>query len=110
MTVHQQLDVALRRLEATMKASNLWRMPRPAPEASESREPFCVDTMSLPEWLRFVFIARLDALVDAQAPLPASCSVAPAAELYLKQTDIRASDLLLMVKAIEEVDRVVTEG
>lgn len=107
---YQQLDEALRRLEATMKAADMWQMPQPPAEAFDSQQPFCIDTMALPQWLRFVFIARLDALIDAEAPLPNTCQVAPAAEVYLKQANARASTLLLVVKAIEEVDRVITES
>lgn len=110
MSVHQQLDEALRRLEATMKAADMWQMPQPPAEAFDSHQPFCVDTMELPQWLRFVFIARLDALIDAEGPLPQTCDVAPAAEVYLKQAHARPSHLLLVVKAIEEVDRVITEN
>ncbi|MAX33662.1 Uncharacterized conserved protein YqcC, DUF446 family [Onishia taeanensis] len=110
MSVHQQLDQAVRRLEATLKASDLWRVEEPSAEAMASQQPFCVDSMSLPQWLRFVFIARLDAMTAAQSPLPASCNVAPAADLYLKQEQARAGDRLLVVKAIEEVDQVINEA
>lgn len=110
MTVHDELDTSLRRLEATMKAVNLWRMDTPEPGAFDSQEPFCVDTMTLPQWLRFVFIARLDALVERHAPLPARCDVAPALEAYLTQEGVRAGDRLLLRQAVEEVDRLVTEN
>ncbi|SDL07610.1 Uncharacterized conserved protein YqcC, DUF446 family [Franzmannia pantelleriensis] len=110
MNPHQRLDQALRELEATLKAADLWRVEQPSAEALASQQPFCVDTMELPQWLRYVFVARLDALVDAEAPLPASCSVAPAADVYLRQAQVQAHHLLLVVKAIENVDRVVTES
>lgn len=110
MTVHDELDQALRRLEATMKAANLWRMATPDPEAFDSQQPFCVDTMALPQWLRFVFITRLDALVERRAPMPARCDVAPALEAYLTQVGVRASDRLLLCQAVEEIDRLVTEN
>ena len=110
MSVHQQLDEAVRRLEATLKASDLWRMEEPTAEALASQQPFCVDTMSLPQWLRFVFIARLDVMIAEQAPLPATCNVAPAADLYLKQEQARAGDRLLVVKAIEEVDQLINQA
>lgn len=110
MTVHQELDVALRRLEATMKATNMWRMNEPKPEAYESRQPFCIDTMDLPQWLRYVFIARLDALIDAEAPLPEKCDVAPVLDTFLAQQGARATDRLLLCKAVEEIDRLVTEN
>lgn len=110
MTVHDELDVALRRLEATMKATDLWRMERPSPSAFQSAQPFCLDTMALPQWLRFVFIARLDALVEERAPLPEKCDVAPAVDALLDQEGVRANDRLLMCKAVEEIDRLVTEN
>lgn len=110
MTVHEELDVALRRLEATMKAINMWRMTAPDPQAYESRQPFCIDTMELPQWLRFVFIARLDALIEREAPLPEKCDVAPVVDTYLAQQGTRASDRLLLCKAVEEIDRLVTEN
>ncbi|MGM0987606.1 MAG: YqcC family protein [Pseudomonadota bacterium] len=110
MTVHDELGAALRELEATMKAANLWRMERPEPGAFQSVQPFCIDTMTLPQWLRFVFIVRLEALVESGSAMPTSCDVAPAVDAWLKQEGTRASDRLLMCKAIEEIDRLVTEN
>ncbi|APE29922.1 hypothetical protein BOX17_02455 [Halomonas aestuarii] len=110
MTVHDELGTALRELEATMKAASLWRMERPEPGAFDSVQPFCIDTMSLPQWLRFVFIVRLEALVEARAPMPATCDVAPAVEAWLTQEGARASDRLLLCRVVEEIDRLVTEN
>lgn len=110
MSVHQQLQTALLELEASMKAANLWRMPTPEVEAFASQQPFCIDTMSLPQWVRFVFMARLNALMDANAPLPAKCDVAPAMAAYLQQEKVRASDQVLVVRAVEKVDQLVTDN
>ncbi|MEC9483705.1 MAG: YqcC family protein [Halomonas sp.] len=108
MTPHSELDQALTQLESTLRSVDLWNTPCPEAEAFDSREPFCLDTMELPQWLRYVFIARLQALVDAQGPLPVTCDVAPAVEVYLK--DARPSTRQLVVSAIAEVDRIVTEA
>lgn len=110
MSVHQQLQTALLELEASMKAANLWRMPTPAADAFASQEPFCIDTMTLPQWVRFVFIARLNALIEAKAAMPAKCEIAPAMAAYLIQEKVRASDQILVVRAVEKVDRLVTEN
>lgn len=108
MSPHAELDQALSRLESTLRSVNLWNTPRPEAEAFESQEPFCLNTMELPQWLRYVFIARLQALVDAQGPLPATCQVAPAAEAYLQEA--RPSTRQVVVEAIADVDRIVTEA
>ena len=110
MSVHQQLQTALLELEAAMKAANLWRTPTPDAAAFASQQPFCIDTMSLPQWLRFVFIARLDTLVEQRAPLPASCDVAPAVDAYLIQEGARAQDRMLLQKVVEDIDRLITEN
>ncbi|WP_346797763.1 YqcC family protein [Halomonas sp. Bachu 37] len=110
MTLYQQLDTALERLEAALKASDLWRVPQPDAADFASAQPFCIDTMAMPQWLRYVFIARLRALAEAEGPMPARCDVAPAVDAYCQQAKVRAGDRLLVVKAVEEVDRLVTEN
>ncbi|WP_280546524.1 YqcC family protein [Halomonas sp. 11-S5] len=110
MTVHDELGAALRELEATMKAADLWRMERPDPEAYRSVQPFCIDTMTLPQWLRFVLIVRLEALVESRSPMPSTCDVAPAVEAWLTQEGARVSDRLLLCRVVEEIDRLVTEN
>lgn len=108
MSVHQELSSALRELEAAMRATGQWQMEPPAPAAFASVEPFCADTMSLAQWLRFVFIARLEALVEARAAMPARCEVAPAVEVWLAPSDAQARQRI--VSAVERIDRLVTEG
>ncbi|MDQ7730639.1 YqcC family protein [Halomonas sp. SpR8] len=110
MSTYQPLQTALLELEASMKAADLWRMPTPDAEAFASQQPFCIDTMSLPQWIRFVFIARLNALIDARAAMPANCDVAPAVAAYLQQEKTPAHHQLLIVQAVEKVDQIVTES
>lgn len=110
MSTYQPLQTALLELEASMKAADLWRMPTPDAEAFASQQPFCIDTMSLPQWIRFVFIARLNALIDARAAMPAKCEVAPAVAAYLQQEKTPAHHQLLIVRAVEKVDQIVTES
>jgi len=110
MSTYQPLQTALLELEASMKAADLWRMPTPDAEAFASQQPFCIDTMSLPQWIRFVFIARLNALMDARAAMPAKCEVAPAVAAYLQQEKTPAHHQLLVVRAVEKVDQIVTES
>jgi len=108
MTSHDDLAQALRQLATTLEQAGLWDEPCPEPAAFESRQPFCVDTMTLPQWLRYVFIARLQALVDAQAQLPVNCAVAPAMEVWLK--DSTMTEKGSVIRDIAVVDRIVTEA
>jgi uncharacterized protein YqcC (DUF446 family) len=110
MSVHEELDAALRELEAAMEAAQLWRMAPPPPEALHSEEPFCVDTMTLPQWLRFVFIPSLDVVVKARAPLPERCEVAPAVEAWLANEGLDPEEGQPLIKAVERIDRLITEN
>ena len=83
MAIYSQLNDALLRLEAAMRAGNMWRQDTPDAAALSSLEPFCVDTLTMPQWLRFVLVARLHTMVEQRLPLPAGSQIAPAAELYL---------------------------
>ncbi|GHC30791.1 hypothetical protein GCM10010082_26240 [Kushneria pakistanensis] len=109
MTQYESLDTALTRLEAAMRAGDLWQsQTRPAPSDFESEQPFYADTMSLGQWLRFVLIPRLRGLMENDQPLPASANIASAAEIYLQ--DNRTSVRLPILEALRDVDNVLVNG
>lgn len=94
-----QLEVELRRLD-------LWQAEPPPAEALASREPFCVDTLSLPQWLQFVFLPRMSELVERGQPLPRQCGIAPIAEEYFKDTGAAAP----LVKLLGDIDARLQRG
>jgi len=70
----------LHALEAALRDADFWEAQPPSPQALASSMPFMVDTLRIEQWLQWVLLPRLHALLDARAPLPASCSVHPLAE------------------------------
>ncbi len=94
--VKQQLD----QIEAEMRRLSIWSTTPPEVSAFESTTPFFADTMSLEEWLQWVFVARFRALLDADAALPASCSIAPLAEETWKNQPER-QELLEQLKVFD---------
>ncbi|ARU05498.1 hypothetical protein CCO03_13110 [Comamonas serinivorans] len=78
------IDTALRTqlhvLEAEMQAAGLWDATPPSDEALQSSVPFMFDTLRIEQWLQWVFVPRMHALLDAQAALPAKCDIHPLAE------------------------------
>lgn len=105
MSQYQALEQALRELEAAMRAGNMWRQDEPTPQELASREPFCTDTMNLPQWLRFVLVTRLKTMIDARQPLPSNADMAPAAELYLTQYSMGAKRPV--VEAVKQIDNIL---
>lgn len=108
MAIYLELNDALARLEAAMRAGSMWRQDEPDEVALSSQEPFCVDTLTMPQWLRFVLIARLQVLIDQHLPLPNGSQIAPAAELYLKEYSNGAR--LPVVGILHEIDALLGGG
>ena len=105
--LHQRLGVALGELEHTLKTLNLWQADTPNEAALASQQPFCIDTLSFPQWLQFVFLPRMGALVDAKLALPGACGIAPMAEEAVKPL---ALDARALIAQLEHIDRILTQA
>jgi uncharacterized protein YqcC (DUF446 family) len=68
--IHQEIREHLLQLEAELQVQKLWSAVAPDPKALESTTPFMYDTLKLHEWLQWVFIPRLRAVIDAKGGLP----------------------------------------
>ncbi len=101
----QQLQEALVMVERELRRVGLWQSEPPPAEAFENDKPFCVDTMTFPQWLQFVMMERLEQLLHKGASMPAYCDTAPMAEEYFKAEGIEARAL---IEAVRELDRLVT--
>lgn len=78
---YQQTALLLRRIEAELKALQWWSQQAPSAAALASTAPFACDLMSLAQWLQFIFLPRMQALIDGRLPLPRNCHIQPMAEL-----------------------------
>lgn len=94
-------------IEAEMRQLEIWSFQRPAEEALASTQPFCIDTLSFPEWLQFIFLERMKQLVESNRPLPSVSGIAPMAEEYLRGLDISGRRL---VQRLEEMDQLLSRS
>lgn len=104
---HRQVAEQLQNVEAAMRNLRLWHQQPPTEAQLASAEPFCVDTMDFPQWLRFVFIEKLWVMVEAEHPLPERSNIAAMAEVYFSNTPHRAGDL---VTYLRQLDEILTKG
>lgn len=88
-------------LEAELRRLDHWCDVPPSPKALASREPFAVDTLTLPEWLQWVYLQRLRALLEADMPLPSGALVKPYAEEYFAQSGEPAGELIVIIDRID---------
>ncbi|WP_250885746.1 YqcC family protein [Shewanella jiangmenensis] len=77
---HPELASLLVQLELSLKHHGLWQSAAPSAAALASSAPFCCDTLSFEQWLQFIFIPRVNALLDAGHTLPRPMALLPMAE------------------------------
>ncbi len=70
MSEHARVRVLLQSLQKEMEVNQFWSADTIEAEALMSQQPFCVDTMNFSQWLQFVFIPRIQALIDTNQALP----------------------------------------
>ncbi len=102
MTAATKLLPLLQQLEQQMRQCSLWSSVAPSDEALASVEPFAIDSLQPEEWLQWVFIVKINAMIDAQMPLPKGFSIHPYfGEVWKNATD--KAELLVTIQSIDEV-------
>ncbi|MFP1732477.1 YqcC family protein [Lonsdalea quercina] len=101
MSEEIQLRQALLAVEHALRESELWQSKPPEAEAFSSAEPFCVDTMEAQQWLQWVLLPRMHALLDSGAPLPARFAIHPYFEMAFEG---REEELRFLLNALRELD------
>jgi dTDP-4-dehydrorhamnose 3,5-epimerase len=67
---HKHVESSLQILQQALIQAGHWSESDISAEALSSQQPFCLDTMNFSQWLQFVFIPNIQALIDAQQKLP----------------------------------------
>ena len=76
----QEILRLLDAIETELRNQNAWTQMPPSMEALSSTTPFCMDTMHLSQWLQWLFIPRVKAIIDAGAALPQGSNIKSYAE------------------------------
>lgn len=88
-------------IEGEMKDRDLWSEIPPQPDAFESTVPFFTDRMAFTDWLQWVFVARFQALLEGDHPLPPKSSVHPMAEEMFRELSVNTDPLLNLIAAFD---------
>lgn len=95
-----QVREQLNALQIALHLHQLWESTPPAVEKLASTQPFAIDTLSPTQWLQWIFLPRMHALLDAGGELPHGFAISPYLEESLK-TEAYLPALLMPIKAIE---------
>lgn len=101
MTLEHLIIQRLEQVEAIMHEHNLWQTAAPDVQAFTSEQPFFLDTLQPLEWLQWVLIPRVRAIIDARQPLPKNFAVAPYFEVALTPEQPGRSLLLLTLQQLD---------
>lgn len=94
-------------IEAEMRRINVWSSERPSPEALASTQPFCIDTLTFPQWLQFIFLARMKIIVEQGQALPGVSGIAPMAEEYFRGQPESGRGL---IRELHAIDRLISRS
>jgi len=81
-------------IERELRAIGLWGEESPSLERLSSVEPFCVDTLSMEEWLQWIFLPRMKLIIESGAELPLASGIRAIAEEAYALKGARAAPLL----------------
>ncbi|OCG03084.1 hypothetical protein A9G12_09220 [Gilliamella sp. wkB112] len=96
----------LKQIEDEMQRIKLWQMTPPHADAFLSKEPFAIDTMEANEWLQWIFIPRMRALIDASANLPQGFALHPYFEEAFKEQHYEIDRLLQLIKQLDDLSAI----
>ena len=102
---HTEVAELLIDIEGELRKLGQWARIPPSETALSSTQPFCIDTLTLPQWLQYIFIPALYTTLEEQQDLPGRCGVAPLAQEYFRGSDLNADAL---VEVLVQLDRLLT--
>lgn len=103
--LYRQTKTKLAQITQELQNVGLWGACTPSDESMASTAPFACDLMPFEQWLQFIFIPRMQALIDAEQPLPSQIAITPMAEhLWSEQ-----AALAPLIAALNELDILLNE-
>ncbi|MCP4286943.1 MAG: YqcC family protein [Gammaproteobacteria bacterium] len=96
-------------IEKEMRALGQWEGGVPEVESLSSQLPFCYDTLMFNQWLQWIFLPRIKAVVEGESPLPEKSEIAPMAEVWLDEQN-KAFPGHRLLDLLREMDRQISEA
>ena len=89
-------------LECELRTHGLWEEALPSTAQMMSSEPFSCDVMPLQQWLQWVFLPRMKAIVESAADLPHACNISVYAEDTIAKLEMDVAAIIAVIKAIDD--------
>ncbi|KZN32704.1 YqcC family protein [Pseudoalteromonas luteoviolacea] len=102
----QQVLQHLTELAYQLQQAKLWQSEPIDAEALASTQPFCCDTLRFEQWLQFVFIPKIQQMINENQPLPTSIAIAPMAEIAFAGHAQQQA----LLSTLNQIDTVISQG
>jgi uncharacterized protein YqcC (DUF446 family) len=105
MTGYEQVKAVLQSLQQTMNLAGHWSDIAVSTEALSSQQPFCMDTMNFSQWLQFVFIPKMLAMIETNEVLPTLVKgqgIEPMASEVYKNTDADRA-IITLIRQLDDL-------
>ena len=99
------LDIAdhLLLIERELKVQGWWDDEPPSDEALASTGPFAVDTMSLEQWLQWIFLPRMKIIIELGQPLPNASGILVMAETVFTDRPEQSRELRRLLAEFDQL-------
>lgn len=101
-----QVKQHLSDLQIAMRLHDLWESSPPSSEAMASSQPFCMETLTPTQWLQWIFIPRMEAILEANTDLPRNFAITP----YLEEALKNESYLTAIHEPILKLETLLKDG
>lgn len=91
-------------IERELRLLGYWALEAPSAEALASQAPFCVDTLAFEEWLQWVFLPRMKAILENDLELPQASGIRAMAEEAYRE---RSGEVAALLEALGAFDRLI---
>lgn len=103
--LHTEVAELLIDVEGELRKLGQWARIPPTDKALSSDQPFCIDTLTLPQWLQYIFLPALYKILQDKQDLPGRCGVAPMAQEYFRGSKLSAEAL---VETLVQLDKLLS--
>lgn len=103
MVDQNKLRLYLEQLRNELIAETLWLEEELDENKYNSSAPFCCDTMEFHEWLQFVFLPKMQYMIDNNLELPSSLAIAPMGEVEYRAELKERENLIKILNKIDSL-------
>jgi len=94
-------------IERELRLLGWWQDASPSVEALSSVEPFCIDTLDFDQWLQWIFLPRMKAILEQNLALPNASGIVEMAQMVYAS---RAEETRTLRELLARFDQLITES